>query len=70
MQKTEVDQAKKTKFADAQQKLSEKEQEIKKMEEEVSLRQLGGVWLAFFIVENKGRTAEGKGRTDKERCRA
>ena len=30
MQKTEVDQAKKNKFADAQQNLSEKEQEILK----------------------------------------
>ena len=37
MQKTEVEQAKKKELADAYQKLSEKEQEIKKIEEKVSL---------------------------------
>ena len=37
MQQTKVERAKENELADAWQKLSEKEQEIKKMEEEVSL---------------------------------
>ena len=37
MQQTEVERAKENELVDAWQKLSEKEQEIKKMEEEVSL---------------------------------
>ena len=37
MQKTEVEQAKEKELDDAQQKLSQKEQEIEKMRQEVSL---------------------------------
>ena len=67
VQKAEVEQAKKKELADAYQKLSEKEQEIKKIEEEVSLGLeassgcfTSSCWLQKAKVEQRREDAEQK----------